>query len=171
MRIDRRRFLAAGPAGLTALLVPDRACACWCPPHAHAHSHSKIPHVKMTREVYACPSGFAWSSQNPANPDSTTFTPSTPHDITVYGTGLYDWAQAGGYFWVSIGDEDNPQVAYGSYAGKGVQQGNSGNPDAWTFSTTETGSTPGSSAITITVSLFANGRCGGTWAHQPVTYS
>ena len=165
MQNNRRHFLFAGGAGLANLLVPNVSQACFCP--RRCRNGSETP--SRERAFNTCP--LTWSATNPWIPDAANITLSTPHNITVFGSGLVNWANNGGGFWVSISDNNNPGVSWVPVASVSLVAGTGGNPDAWTFSESETGSTPGSSSITITIALNAFGRCGGTWANRPVTYT
>jgi hypothetical protein len=169
MQNDRRRFLVAGAAaGLAPLLVPDKLLACCCRPRGHARCRAS----ERVSPYLNCPAGFQWSSMNPKIPDYKNLTQGVPHNITVFGTGLANWIQNVGYPYVGIADENNPfGVIWGSYTNVGWMAGSSGNPDQWTFSAVENGSSPGSSSITITVTLSPLGGCRGTWINQPVTYA
>jgi hypothetical protein len=165
MQNNRRHFLLAGGAGLATLLVPNISQACFCP-----HRRRNRCETTADQQPFStCP--LTWSATNPWIPDAAHLTPSTAHNITVYGTGLVTWANNGGGFWVSVSDDNSSGVNWMPVASVSLVAGTGGNPDAWTFSESETGSTPGSSSITITIALNAFGRCAGTWSRRPVTYT
>jgi hypothetical protein len=104
---------------------------------------------------------------NPTIPDATNLSPGVAHNITVYGTNLWSW-MISGQLYFTITDDKNPgTVHWGSFTNAGPVPGN---PNAWTYSAIETGSSPGSSTISITVSLFPTGQCRGSWGGLPVTY-
>ncbi len=167
MQNNRRDFLFAGGTGLATLLVPNVAQACFCPHRGHNRCESKS---EVQPFINTCP--LTWSATNPLIPDAARLTPSTAHNITAYGTGLVNWANNGGAFWVGLSDDNNPRgVSWVPGVSVSLVAGTAGNPDAWTFSASETGSSPGSSSITITIALNPFGRCGGTWSRQPVTYT
>jgi hypothetical protein len=123
----------------------------------------------MEKVLSDCPLGFQWSGASPSVP--TTIAQSTAYNFTVYGTDLYNYHQGGNSFYYGIKDDNNPStITWGNYTFVNVVAGSGGNPDALTFSASETGSSPGGSAITITVSLSASGRCPGVWPQLPITY-
>jgi hypothetical protein len=105
---------------------------------------------------------------NPTIPDSSNLTASVAHNFTVYGVGLANWYHNNPALYPSIKDDLNSNVVWGSYTDLGPPV--PGSPDSWTFSAIETGSSPGSSTITITVALNPYGVCRGSWTRQSVTY-
>jgi hypothetical protein len=168
MENDRRGFLGASAVGLATLLVPNISLASFCPPRRRVDCQ---PGIKMTSNAFNCPSFFAWSSTNPYIPDAQNITPSNPHNITVYGTGLVTWALSyGGFYIWPIQDESNSSVAWGQINVVSLAFNPTLNLDALTFSASETGASAGSSNITITISLSRTGGCMGSWTHQPVKY-
>jgi hypothetical protein len=194
MQNDRRRFLVAGAAGMTTLLLaPQVSLACFCRRRRHAPatacagprpSHgaeyrSAIAHGRegslLLRTYPACP---VWSPQNPWIPDASNISASTPHAFTIFGAGLSAWQTAGGSFRPNVSDYYNPStVIWGSYIVDPVVPGMPGQFDSLTFSASETGSSPGGSYLLITVTLSPKPGStwppcpGNSWAPQPVTYT
>ena len=99
---------------------------------------------------------------------------SSTHNFTVYGSNVYAWQKAGGNFVCTVADYYNPSTVSWTL-GKLVLV-LPGDPDSLTFSSAVSGSTPGKSALTITVTLTPGGGswppCPGyTWPPEPVTYT
>jgi hypothetical protein len=182
MHNNRRGFVIGGAAGLTALLAPNVAQACFCRRCRRAAAQvpalalpAALPYsTHLTPSSMHCPINFAWSSTPPSIPDATNMTANAPHSFTLTGTGLYTCFVGGSTFVASIVDNAvDTRVVWGSYNYPAVTQGSSGNPDSFKFFATETGSTAGtSSTITITVSLsLPYALCPGiTWSNIPITY-
>jgi hypothetical protein len=163
MRNTRRGFVIGGAAGLTALMAPNVAQACFC---CRRRRHA----AAQVRYAIHCPA-WLWSTQSPIIP--ATIAQTTPYAFTVYGTGLYAWTQVGGRFYPAIADDNNPgTVLWGHYSNPTVDPNNLGGLDALSFYASETGSHPGGSSITITVTLTPapDNACPGRWPGHSVTY-
>jgi hypothetical protein len=195
VQYDRRHFLAAGAAGLATLFVPDVSLACahrrrgpvllgtrFAPisrvaspltsPQSLAALSPASPPVPFDMHL-ACPAGFAWSPTTPTIPDAGAITQVNNHNITIQGTGIWNFVSTGQGFWVQISDQaTNSTVVWQPTGGGSVVQDPSGGPDSWTFPAAETGSSPGSSLITITIAMNqAMTRCRVSFNNFNVTYA
>jgi hypothetical protein len=168
---NRRGFVIGSAAGLTAILAPNVAQACFCRRCRHASAELLMRPLPST---LLCPT---WSTtQVPSIPDALHMTANpAQHSFTIYGAGLHAWFQGGGVFIPSIVDNNFPNtVSWGSYNYPPVTQGMGSNPDQFLFNASETGSTPGATgSLTITVLLSFPGKaCPGIiWPSQQVTYA
>ncbi len=174
---NRRGFVIGGAAGLTALLAPNVAVACFCRRCRRASAGlatSAVPaHGRLVIvSSMHCP---AWGG---ITLPSGTLQPNTSYKFSTYGSGLYAAYLAGAVFSPLIIDYNNlSSVTWGSYNYPPVVQGTGGNPDTFSFNaayTVTTGSTPnpnGILTITVTISSPPNTCQPGSWPNQLVTYS
>jgi hypothetical protein len=137
MHNNRRRFVAAGAAGLTTLLVPNVAEACFCRRCRRAAAEPGTLYV--VRPLPSAHVNCAFWSPSIA-PPSGSLTKGTAYTFGAQGYGLYNAFIGGeglgaGTFCPSITDTDNPAtVRWGSYSVQGVSNatGTSGQ-DVLTF--------------------------------------
>jgi len=178
MRNNRRGFVVGGAAGLTALLAPNVAQACFCRRCRHAAAQPTTcvaPSSFRILNTIHCPSGLVWSTTiPPLIPDALNMTAKAPHAFTIYGAGLYANFVGGVTFIALISDPNDSSVVWGSYNYPPVTQGAAGKPDSFKFYATETGSTPGTTStlnITVTLGTPYNTCPGIYWGDQAIKYA
>ena len=195
MRNNRRGFVFGGIAGLSALLAPNAAQACWgrrCRRSSAGFSAVAPPGMNPLpgfapeidlrgRHIHGAlilPNTVHCPTWGGITIPSSALQPNTSYAFTSYGTGIYDAFVAGATFNPLIIDFANlSSVSWGRYSYLPVVQGTNGQPDAFTFNASYSvtqGSTPNSTGIlTITVTLsFPYNNCGlGSWPNQRVSYS
>lgn len=188
MRNNRRGFVFGGAAGLTALLAPNVAQACFCRKCRRAAAQPATCVVEPT--IYAAqpttyvvrPTVHMYNTIHCPTWGSITLPPGSlqptvSYPFVTYGTGLYAAYVAGAVFTPVITDINNiSSVSWGSYWHGPVVSGGAGNPDQLTINAayTLTGGTlnhSGNLTITVTITSPPN-LCGqGNWSNQLVTYS
>jgi hypothetical protein len=183
MRNNRRGFVIGGAAGLTGLLAPNVAQACFCRRCRHA---SVRPTTCAVPALSATPlSGHVITFNSIHCPTWGGITlppgilqPNTSYPFITSGTGLYAAYLAGAVFSPLIIDYNNlSSVSWGSYWHGPVVPGSGGNPDTLTINSAyivASGTTPNSSGIltiTVTITSPPNGCGQGSWQNQLVTYS
>lgn len=195
MHNNRRRFVAAGAAGLTTLLVPNVAEARFCGCCQEASDRKKVE-VKKTGLVVSttpyCPMFTGFSGITLVSSGTIT-TPATlqrgiQYTFTFTGTNLYStFVGSVGtptyppiIFIPAIADSNNnnpASVLWGSYNYGLVTQGTGGGADTFTFNasytvpTGATPTTPGNLTITVTLYPAYYNHCSGGNSTQAVNYS
>ena len=188
MRNNRRGFVFGGAAGLTALLAPNVAQACFCRRCRRAAAQPAIcvaeptiyaaqPTTYVVRSTSHMLSSWHCPTWGGITLPGGTLSPNVSYPFITYGTGLYAAYVAGVTFTPVITDaNNNSTVSWGSYWHGPVVPGTSGNPDQLTINAayTVTGSSlnhTGNLTITVTITSPPNTCNQGLWANQLVTYS